>query len=82
MAHIHSYDKDGNQLCCTQQEKKIYTDAGAVELLKDGHTEHDGHDHGHDDDDGHDHAGDGSSPFKMFLPALISLVLIADGHCV
>ncbi len=76
MVHTHSYDKDGNQLCCTQQEKKIYTDAGAVELLKDGHTEHDGHDHGHDDDDGHDHASGSDSLLKMFLPAVISLVLL------
>ena len=46
MAHQHKYDKNVKQLCCTQQEK-IYTNAGAKHLLKEGHTEHDGHDHDH-----------------------------------
>ena len=41
--HHHKYDKNGKQLCCTQQEK-IYTNAGAKHLLKEGHSEDDGHD--------------------------------------
>ncbi len=53
MKHQHKYDKDGKQLCCTQEEK-IYTKAGAKKLLK-GHHENDGHDHSHSDDDGHNH---------------------------
>ncbi len=36
MAHQHKYDKNGKQLCCIQQEK-IYSNAGASALLKDGH---------------------------------------------
>lgn len=47
MAHTHIYDKDGNQLCCTQQEKKIYADAGATDLLKREPSAHEGHGHGH-----------------------------------
>lgn len=74
--HIHTYDKDGKQLCCTQEEK-IYTKAGAKELLKDGHSEHDGHDHeAHGDDDGHDHSGGSDSILKMFLSPIISFVLL------
>jgi len=76
MEHKHQYDAQGKQLCCTQQEK-IYAKAGAKKLLKNGHTETDGHDHSeHGDDDGHDHSGGSDNTFKMFLPAVISLVLL------
>ncbi len=76
MQHQHIYDKDGKHLCCTQEEK-IYTNAGAKELLKDGHSEHDGHDHDeHGDDDGHDHSGGSDSILKMFLSPIISFVLL------
>jgi Cd2+/Zn2+-exporting ATPase len=76
MAHQHKYDAQGKQLCCTQEEK-IYTNAGAKELLKEEHSENDGHNHNdHSDDDGHDHSSGNDSTFKMFLPALISLVLL------
>jgi len=78
MEHQHQYDADGKQLCCTQEEK-IYTQAGAKALLKKGHTDDDGHDHGqeeHADEDGHDHSGGSDSTFKMFVPAIISLVLL------
>jgi Cd2+/Zn2+-exporting ATPase len=33
MEHKHIYDAQGKQLCCTQTEK-IYTNAGAAELVK------------------------------------------------
>jgi Cd2+/Zn2+-exporting ATPase len=78
MEHQHQYDADGKQLCCTQEEK-IYTQAGAKALLKKGHTDDDGHDHSqeeHADEDGHDHSGGSDSTFKMFVPAIISLVLL------
>ncbi|MCB9310335.1 MAG: cadmium-translocating P-type ATPase [Lewinellaceae bacterium] len=75
MQHKHTYDAQGKQLCCTQQEK-IYTQAGAAALLKDGHSKDDGHNHDHSDDDGHDHSSSNDSTFKMFLPAIISLVLL------
>ncbi|MGB4775854.1 MAG: heavy metal translocating P-type ATPase, partial [Daejeonella sp.] len=36
-----------------------------------------GHDHDHEDGDGHDHSGnENSSTLKMFLPAIISLLLL------
>ena len=45
-------------------------------MLKDGHSEHDGHDHNHEEGEEHDHSGGNESTFKMFLPAIISLVLL------
>ena len=76
MEHKHTFDAQGKQLCCTQQEK-IYANAGASKLLKDGHSKDDGHNHEeHGDDDGHDHSTGNDSTFKMFLPSVISLVLL------
>ena len=76
MQHQHIYDKDGKRLCCTLEER-IYTNAGAKSLLKDGHSEHDGHDHEeHGDNDGHDHSGSNQTVFQMFLSPIISLVLL------
>ncbi|TGD59790.1 heavy metal translocating P-type ATPase [Flavobacterium humi] len=78
MEHKHTYDAQGKQLCCTE-EGKIYTKAGAKELLQeDGcctakHTKHAGH--SHDDGHNHDHTEAGN-PFKMFLPPVISLALL------
>lgn len=74
--HKHTYDTQGRMTCCTLEEK-IYTKAGAIELLKDGHSQDDGHEHGHEEGDGHDHSGnENSSTFKMFLPSVISLILL------
>lgn len=72
--HKHTYDAQGRMTCCTQEEK-IYTQAGAKELVNEKHQ------HDHSDDDGHDHSHSGSndSVFKMFLPAIISLVLLLTG---
>ena len=76
MAHQHTYDKNGKQLCCTQQEK-IYTNAGASALLKDGHSKDDGHNHEeHGDDDGHNHESSNQTTLQMFLPSIISLCLL------
>lgn len=82
MEHKHIYDENGKQLCCTPQEGKIYKDAGAKKLV-----EEDGccapkkktEDHQHTDDDGHDHAETDKTAFQMFLPAIISLVLLLIG---
>jgi len=81
MQHKHSYDAHGKQLCCTLQEK-IYTQAGAQELLKDSHSKEDGHNHDdHSGDDGHDHSTGEDSTLKMFIPSIISfsLLLLAIG---
>ncbi|WP_284653208.1 heavy metal translocating P-type ATPase [Flavobacterium terrisoli] len=98
MKHKHKYDANGKQLCCTQEEK-IYTKAGAKDLIKENtngkaamavvkdnsehdkmHKEHshdDGHKHSHSEDDGHDHSHDSNqSVFQMFMPSIISLVLL------
>ena len=61
--------------CCTLEDK-IYTKAGAKELLPHGHTHDDGHDHDPEEDDGHDHSGTNQTVFQMFLPGIISFVLL------
>lgn len=53
-SHIHTYDAQGKQTCCTLEQK----------INK--HTEHDGHDHSSSND----------STIKMFIPSIISLVLL------
>lgn len=75
MAHQHKYDKNGKQLCCTQQEK-IYANAGAKHLLKEGHSHDDGHDHDHEEGDGHDHESSNQTTLQMFMPAIISFALL------
>ncbi|MBD1435031.1 cadmium-translocating P-type ATPase [Sphingobacterium sp. DN00404] len=80
MEHKHRYDAQGKQLCCIPQEEKIYTDADAKKLLEQKHPKT-AHSNDHDDEDGHDHShsGDSDNIFKMFLPAIISLVLLLAG---
>ena len=60
MEHQHIYDKQGKQICCSLEEKINHK------------TEH------HSDDDGHDHehSSEEKSTFQMFLPAIISFVLL------
>jgi len=76
MEHKHQYDAQGKQLCCTQEEK-IYTNAGAQELV-DGQLNNE-EEHSHDD--GHDHVNKDTkdSVFKMFQPAIFSLTLLFAG---
>jgi len=87
--HKHIYDAQGKQLCCTREER-IYEKADAVDIFSGKrvgvkelnkehnhsheHSEGDGHDHHHNHD--HDHSGSEQSIFQMFLPALISFVLL------
>ena len=78
--HKHTYDAQGRMTCCSLEEK-IYSKANAKELLHDnakGHHHEDGHshDHEHTDEDGHDHSGGSESTVKLFLPAIISFVLL------
>ncbi|HEX8016013.1 MAG TPA: heavy metal translocating P-type ATPase [Flavobacterium sp.] len=79
MEHKHEYDAQGKQLCCTE-EQKIYAKAGAKDLIDDSccsskkhkHTEHSDHE-AHD----HDHSHNANrSTLQMFLPSVISLVLL------
>jgi len=73
--HKHTYDAQGRMTCCTQEEK-IYKKAGASGLLKEGHSHDDGHDHDHEEGDGHDHSGSNQTTLQMFLPAIVSFVLL------
>jgi Zn2+/Cd2+-exporting ATPase len=68
MEHQHIYDAAGRQLCCTQEEK--------INAVADRQLEHIHEADGHSDHDGHDHSGAGSSTLQMFLPALISFILL------
>lgn len=72
MAHQHIYDKNGKQICCTETEK-IYKDAPAEELIVEKV-----HAHVHSDDDGHghDHSHSEGSLAQMFIPGIISFVLL------
>lgn len=74
MEHQHRYDAQGRQLCCTQTEK-IYSQAGAEDLIGKAPASSHGHDHSHDED-GHDHSTAGASQMQLFLPALISFILL------
>ena len=78
----HKYDAQGKQICCTQ-EAEINTKAGTnhpvqdddcCSIQKPDHEEQ-------RDDDGHDHSHPGGTVgvFKMFQPALVSLVLLLAG---
>jgi Zn2+/Cd2+-exporting ATPase len=60
MEHQHKYDAKGNQLCCTLEEK--------INKKTEHHSDDDGHDH--------EHSNEERSTFQMFLPAIISFVLL------
>ncbi|WP_066439508.1 MULTISPECIES: heavy metal translocating P-type ATPase [Chryseobacterium group] len=81
MEHKHIYDEEGNQLCCTAQEGKIYKDAGAKKLLNNDSccSTENNKSETHSDDDGHDHNDGEKNTFQMFLPAIVSLVILLIG---
>ncbi len=60
MKHQHQYDANGKQTCCTLEEK--------INKKTEHHSDDDGHDH--------DHSSKEKSTFQMFLPAIISFVLL------
>lgn len=70
MEHQHKYDVQGNQLCCTKEDK---INMEGDEESATGPQENDIHQHDHSDSGGID------SVVKMFLPAIISLVLLLAG---
>jgi Cd2+/Zn2+-exporting ATPase len=68
--HQHKYDVNGKQLCCTLEEKinrKTDKQTGCCST----HNEPE-----HSDDDGHDHSGGDQTLFQMFLPPIISFILL------
>lgn len=71
MVHQHKYDANGNQLCCTLEEKinsKTNKQGGCCSTEPENHSADDGHDH--------DHSNDNQTTFRMFLPAIISFLLL------
>ena len=60
MEHQHKYDANGKQTCCTLEEK--------INKKTEHHSDDDGHDH--------DHSTEEKSTLQMFLPAIISFVLL------
>ena len=71
MEHQHKYDANGKQLCCTQEEKinsKTDKKSGCCCTEPEQHSDDDGHDHEHSEAD--------QSVFQMFLPAIISFILL------
>jgi Cd2+/Zn2+-exporting ATPase len=72
--HKHTYDAQG-RITCNTAECDIYIRAGAGDLIgrpqiKTKHQDE------HSDDDGHNHGEGNGSTLKMFLPSIISLVLL------
>jgi len=68
--HVHTYDAQGRQLCCTLEEK---IEAKTATPLVAAHSDDDGHDHAHD------HEGEASAAWREYLPAIVSLVLMLGG---
>ena len=81
MEHKHQFNAAGVCEICNQTDK-IYKRADASLALsskKKQHNHDDSHEHSHDHDheDGHDHSHDmEGSTFHLFLPAILSLVLL------
>ena len=62
--HIHNYDENGKQTCCSLEEKiNIQSDSALVKP----------------NEDGHDHTHSASGTWKEYLPAIISFVLLISG---
>lgn len=69
--HKHTYDEQGNMTCCSLEEKidaKTGTPHAHPEF---DHNEQDGHDH--------PHVSDEKAPWKEYLPAIISFILLLTG---
>jgi len=69
--HTHIYDKNGKQICCSLEEKIDRNTPPP--LLKNKHSEDDGHNHSHD------HSHKNKSNWKVYLPAIVSFVLLITG---
>jgi Cd2+/Zn2+-exporting ATPase len=74
--HIHTYDEHGHMTCCSEEEKiyKIAETSIKNSVKKDDccSSDHTEDEHAH----GHNHSEASTSSFKMFLPAIVSLVLL------
>ncbi|HRI60055.1 MAG TPA: HAD-IC family P-type ATPase, partial [Saprospiraceae bacterium] len=66
--HVHTYDAEGRMTCCSLEEK-IQVKTGPPPLP---HTDDDGHDHDPESEEAH-------SPWREYLPVLISFALLLGG---
>jgi Cd2+/Zn2+-exporting ATPase len=73
--HQNTYNKIGKSICCNQQEKKCLN-AEVKELLEEGQYDRDDNHQKHADKKGHNHSNDKQTTFRMFLPSIISLMLM------
>jgi Cd2+/Zn2+-exporting ATPase len=71
MAHQHNQEVNDNESCCSSEEK-----TGNKISKDDGCCSHDESENHSDDDHDHDHSNGSDSVFKMFLPSIISLILL------
>jgi Zn2+/Cd2+-exporting ATPase len=62
--HVHTYDAQGRMTCCSLEEKI------------DSKT---GHPHSHEAGHDHEHSHDGVSPWRSYIPAIISFALLMTG---
>ena len=81
MEHEHIYDKDGKQICCTQEEKINKIADVAIkkehqEAVDSAIDDHDNHEDEHSDDDGHNHSSGEQTIFQIFSPPILSFVLL------
>jgi Cd2+/Zn2+-exporting ATPase len=76
--HVHTYDEHGHMTCCSEEEKiyKIADVSLKNSVKKDSCCVTDNHEDEHGHDHGHNHSEESISSFKMFLPAIVSLVLL------
>lgn len=70
--HIHTYDEQGNQICCTLEEKINAKRDSSTSTKKGAQTKVDGHNHSHDHS--HNHSGNpyvlAGISFVLFMAAL------------
>lgn len=77
--HVHLYDEQDRQLCCTQEEK-IYTHAGAKELITNvPSVDGCGCTISESNAGVQEHGIEIKSKFQLFLPAIVSFVLLFVG---
>ncbi|MFO1387983.1 heavy metal translocating P-type ATPase [Cellvibrio sp.] len=79
MEHQHIYDRNGKQICCTEEEKINHHANVSIKKHENESSKGDSHDHDHEHshDDGHDHSGGNDSTASMFVfPAISFITLI------
>ena len=81
MEHEHIYDKDGKQICCTQEEKINKIADVAIkkehqEAVDSAIDDHDNHEDEHSDNDEHNHSSGEQTIFQIFSPPILSFVLL------